>query len=113
MSDKTIVDMYGKPEEDLEGPIEYLVEFWNGLADPCGSYHTFGGWKVESGFLMVYTQEGIKSGHIVDEDVHMITTKVVTKKVIPDADELTVVDGAPVRSASPTEEATDDEESNQ
>lgn len=57
-------DGYGDMEPEMI-PIKYRVEVYDGEIDPVEVYQTYGGWNVEGAFVMVYDENGLKTGHLL------------------------------------------------
>lgn len=72
-------------EEHEYIPIRYQVEVYAIGADPVFTVTTYGSWLVEGTFLIVFDQEGLRTGYRLDSTMQTITTKeYVGKKVEED-----------------------------
>jgi hypothetical protein len=73
-------------EEHEVIPIRYQVEVFAIGADAVFTVTTYGSWLVEGNFLIVFDQEGLRTGYRLDSTMQTITTKEYVGKKVEEVD---------------------------
>jgi len=62
--------------QELEyNPIQYRVEFYNGVdIGPVRTLVTWGNWCIESGFLIIHDENGLRHAHKIELEIENILT---------------------------------------